>query len=109
VRNDRNEGFIRGSNQGPREARRRFLLFVNNDPEVLTGWCDGLGGTFNTGRKAGIVGARLLYPDETLQEAGGVVWRDGSAWNYGKFDDPAKPEYSYRREGESGLGDASMS
>jgi GT2 family glycosyltransferase/ubiquinone/menaquinone biosynthesis C-methylase UbiE/glycosyltransferase involved in cell wall biosynthesis len=98
VRNDRNEGFIRSSNRGAREARGRFLLFLNNDTEVLPGWCDELAATFDTVPEAGIVGAKLLYPDGTLQEAGGVVWRDGSAWNYGKFDDPAKPEYSYRRE-----------
>ena len=98
VRNDRNEGFIRSSNRGAREARGRFLLFLNNDTEVLPGWCDELAATFDTVPEAGIVGAKLLYPDGTLQEAGGVIWRDGSAWNYGKFDDPAKPEYSYRRE-----------
>jgi O-antigen biosynthesis protein len=98
VRNDRNEGFIRSSNRGAREARGRLLLFLNNDTEVLPGWCDELVATFGAVPDAGIVGAKLLYPDGALQEAGGVIWRDGSAWNYGKFDDPSKPEYSYRRE-----------
>ncbi|MCU0946206.1 MAG: glycosyltransferase [Rubritepida sp.] len=57
---------------------------------------------------AGMVGARLLYPDGMQQEAGGILWADGSAWNYGRRDDPRKPEYGYVREADYISGAAIM-
>ncbi|HRO86546.1 MAG: glycosyltransferase [Chiayiivirga sp.] len=97
-RNARNLGFIGACNAGAANARGDYVVFLNNDTAVQDGWLDALIDTFGEHRDVGLVGAKLVYPDGRLQEAGGIVFSDGSGWNYGRFDDPAKPEYNFVRE-----------
>jgi GT2 family glycosyltransferase len=98
IRNHSNKGFLHSSNEGARQARGKYLLFLNNDVEVTDGWLDAMLRVFASRADAGLVGAKLVYPDGRLQEAGGVIWRDASGVNYGKWDHPDKPDYSYVRE-----------
>src|SRR5713101_2346765 len=98
VRNETNSGFIASCNRGAEKARGKFLFFLNNDTIVKESWLSSLVDTFLQEPGTGIVGSKLVYPDGRLQEAGGIIWRDGSGWNYGKFDDPEKPEYNYLRK-----------
>lgn len=98
LRNAENSGFIACCNRGAEKARGEYLVFLNNDTLVRKDWLCALLDTFSQRPDAGIVGSKLLYPDGRLQEAGGIIWQDASGWNYGKFDDPQKPEYNYLRE-----------
>ena len=98
LRNETNSGFIVSCNLGAKKARGKYLVFLNNDTVVKAGWLSALLDTFAEEPQAGIVGSKLVYPDGRLQEAGGIIWQDASGWNYGKFDDPQKPEYNYLRE-----------
>ena len=93
-----NKGFIAAANEGAKLARGAFLVMLNNDTRVVDGWLDGLIDGFSLFPKAGLVGSKLHYEDGSLQESGGIIWRDGSCWNYGCRDDPNRPQYSYARQ-----------
>jgi GT2 family glycosyltransferase len=98
LRNAFNSGFIRSCNSGAAQARGKWLLLLNNDTLVQTGWLDSLLETFARYPDTGLAGSRLLYPDGTLQEAGCVVFSDGRAGNYGRLDAALDPRYSCVRE-----------
>jgi GT2 family glycosyltransferase/glycosyltransferase involved in cell wall biosynthesis len=93
-----NGGFIAACNDGASLACGEYLVFLNNDTVPQPGWLDALLGTFDAYPGTGLVGVQLLYPDGRLQEAGGIVFRDGSGWNYGRFDSPDDPRYTFVRE-----------
>jgi GT2 family glycosyltransferase/glycosyltransferase involved in cell wall biosynthesis len=100
IRNFQNRGFLHSCNRGALNARGDYVLLLNNDTEVTAGWLQAMLDVFQIRADAGLVGARLIYPDGKLQEAGGIVWRDASAWNYGRGQDPSRPEFNYLKEAD---------
>jgi O-antigen biosynthesis protein len=86
-----NVGFLRAANAGAARASGRNLLFLNNDTLPQGAWLDPLIDLFEQQPRAGVVGSRLVNNDGTIQEAGGIIFSDGSGWNYGRnmaADDP---------------------
>jgi GT2 family glycosyltransferase/glycosyltransferase involved in cell wall biosynthesis len=98
IQNSENQGFIRSCNSGASAALGKYVLFLNNDTQVTSEWLDALLQTFRDFPGTGLAGSKLVYPDDRLQEAGGIIWQDGSAWNFGRFQDPSLPVYNYARE-----------
>ena len=100
IRNSENSGFIASCNAGAAKAGGDYLVFLNNDTTVTSGWLEALLATFDDFADVGVVGARLVYPDGHLQEAGGIVFSDGSGWNYGRNQSPDEPQYNFAAEAD---------
>ena len=69
------------NNFGAKAAQGEYLLLLNNDVEVITeNWLEEL--LSNCQRPdVGIVGAKLYYPDDTVQHAGIIIGIGGVAGN----------------------------
>jgi len=84
IRCPSNVGFGAACNRGARKARGALLVFLNNDLVFLPGWLEPLLEVLRKRPKTGAVGGKLILPDGRLQEAGGVVFCDGSALNFAR-------------------------
>jgi GT2 family glycosyltransferase len=98
VANGSNLGFTVAANLGAQRARGEFLLFLNNDAQVEPGCIAQLVETARRTDSIGAVGGKLVFPDGRLQEAGSIIWSDGSCAAYGRGADPASPEYNFERQ-----------
>lgn len=89
---------MQSCNKASVKARGKYLVFLNNDTQVQYNWLKPLVLLLEKDPNIGMAGSKLLYPDGKLQEAGGIIWQDGTAANYGRGDSPDMPEYNYVRE-----------
>lgn len=104
VTNPINLGFLAGVNQGAARARGELLLLLNSDAEVLPGSLEAAVDTFQSSGTIGAVVGKLVHLDGRLQEAGSIVWQDGSCQGYGRGDDPLSAPYMFRRPVDFGSG-----
>lgn len=97
VRNEDNLGFLLSVNKAAESATGDYLIILNNDTEVTSGWIDELIAPFDNSN-VGLTGSKLLNLDGSIQEAGGIVWENGQPWNVGRDANPYSPEYNYLRD-----------
>jgi len=97
VNQETNQGFIYSCNQGASAAKGKYLYFLNNDTEIKPNCIASLVEVLDADETVGAVGSKLIYPQGSLQEAGGIIWQDASGWNYGRQENPFAPEYNYMR------------
>ena len=100
IRSEANRGFLGNCNHAAGYAKGKYLLFLNNDTTVGSNWLTPMVQLAEEDELVGMVGAKLVYPDGRLQEAGGIIWNDASGWNYGHGQDPRLPEFNYVKEAD---------
>ena len=98
IDNKENNFFVQACRQGADIAIGEFILFLNNDTQVMPGWLSSMIRMMETDPKIGITGSKLIYPDGRLQEAGGIIFSDANGCNYGRLQDPSLPVFNQSRE-----------
>lgn len=97
--NEHNLGFSKGMNIGLRAARGDIVVLLNNDIYVRPDWLHALIRPIMTNESVGIVGCKLLFPDEqTIQHAGAtLVYSTAYSQHYG-YQEMDRGQYDQERE-----------
>lgn len=93
-----NLGFGGGNNRLARDARGELLLLLNDDAVVHPGWLEPLVQTLDSQPGAAAVGSRILFADGRVQEAGSVLFDDGSTAPVGRGLPAGSPAYLFCRQ-----------
>lgn len=98
IRNAQNLRFLKNCNNAAQYAKGKYILFLNNDTQVQENWLEPLVELIQKDSTIGLVGSKLIYSNGKLQEAGGILWKDATAWNYGNGQNSDLPEFNYVKE-----------
>ncbi len=81
-------GYPRAIAAGMTAAEGAIVVVANNDVAFLPDAFELVTTTLAADASIGILGALVMLPDETLQEAGSFVDRNGGIVNVGRFENP---------------------
>jgi GT2 family glycosyltransferase len=76
LRHETAQGFASACNAGSNAAKGDFVVLLNNDTIPTNGWLAALVAHAEANPKAAVVGAKLLFPNDTIQHAGVVFGLD---------------------------------
>jgi O-antigen biosynthesis protein len=87
-RSEQNQGYLLASNFAFDKLLKKgaydFVFLLNNDTLPQPGFLAEALLAMRLDESIGLVGSKLIYEDGLLQEAGGIIWSDGSGWNFGR-------------------------
>ena len=98
LRNGANLHFLRAVNLAAGAVRGRTILLLNNDAQLLPGAVSAALRTLDSDPDIGAVGARIILPDGTLQEAGSIIWQDGTCSGYARGEAPSSSDVMFQRD-----------
>jgi GT2 family glycosyltransferase/tetratricopeptide (TPR) repeat protein/2-polyprenyl-3-methyl-5-hydroxy-6-metoxy-1,4-benzoquinol methylase len=93
--NDTNRGFPAAANQGIAAARGEYVLLLNNDTVVTTGWLGRMLNALESDPAIGMVGPcsnSVSGPQQVEARYDDVADLDGFAWDWGKANDRLRAE-----------------
>ncbi len=97
LRFEGNVAFIRACNAAVQQIRAPYVLFLNNDTEILLGSIEAAINRFRRDPEVGVIGGKLIRTNGLLQEAGAIIYRDGSVAGYMRGASPDAPEANFVR------------
>ncbi len=98
LRFDDNIGYLRGCNAGLQRASGSTVLYLNNDIELAPGALAAALDRLHSDPYIGAVGGKVIRAHGALQEAGCIIWRDGSTSGYLRDQSPLCPEANFVRD-----------
>ncbi|RXH16962.1 glycoside hydrolase family 99-like domain-containing protein [Bradyrhizobium guangzhouense] len=98
IRQPQNLGFLRNCNAAFGEIRGDYVLFLNNDAQILPGCIDEMVAVLDENPNVAAVGPKILYPNGRLQEAGCSLDVYGASIMFGLFHDPDEAQYTHSRD-----------
>ncbi|MCP1237909.1 glycosyltransferase [Gluconobacter kondonii] len=97
LRFEGNVAFIRACNTAAQNVRAPYVLFLNNDTEIQLGSIETAIDRFRRDPQVGVIGGKLIRTNGLLQEAGAIIYRDGSVAGYMRGASPDAPEANFVR------------
>lgn len=98
IRNTDNVGFLLACNSVVASIDTPYSLFLNNDCEILANSISQAISTIEKAQDIGVVGGKILLLNGELQEAGSIIYADGSCAGYGRGRAPNDFEFDFQRD-----------